>query len=161
LLLALIQFAIVVQHGTILDRYYFMVLAPVVPLLAALASRAPLRTSGRAWAVLTLFAGVALYAVGEQDYQAWQLARDQAAQRVYANHAVDDVNSGFEQIALHLGIPAMSDTTGSLPRGLRDRPSTSLLFAQVNDPRPGVTYSSVAPGKIVIQVNNDHAGSVP
>lgn len=161
LLLAVVQFVIVAQHGTILDRYYFMVLAPLVPLVAATASRSSTGVWEGVWAVVVLMAGVGLYAVGEQDYQAWQAARAKTAQMAYASHPIDDVDAGFEQVAVHLGIPAMDDTTGSLPRRVRDRPSVSLVFASTDDPRPGVSYRSIAPGKIVIQVNHYPAGPAP
>jgi hypothetical protein len=152
--IALLQFAVLPFHGDVYDRYYVLVIAPLIPLLAAVASRSAWGTAGRAWAFGGLTAGVLFFAIGEQDYQAWQTARDQTAQLAYAHYAADDVNAGWEEYAVHVRLPSMEDPTGSLPSQLRDHTSVSLVFAGADDPRPGFAYKSVASGKIVIEVNS-------
>jgi hypothetical protein len=49
-----------------------VVLAPVLPVLSVMASQLPTRILSRAWAVGVLLAGLLVYAVGEQEYPAWQ-----------------------------------------------------------------------------------------
>jgi hypothetical protein len=51
----------------------------------------------------------------------------------------------------------MEDTTGTVPRSLQQPPKVLLVFAPNDDPRPGVAYRSIAPGKIVIQLQDQTA----
>jgi hypothetical protein len=92
-----------------------------------------------------------LYTVGEQDFVAWEQARDGAAQMAYAQASVDDVGAGFEETAVRIWIPAMDAPGAGLPRAVRDHPRWVLVTAAPDDPRPGVAYNSISPGKVVIQ----------
>jgi hypothetical protein len=150
---ALLQFAVIPLHGDVFDRYYVLVFAPLIPLLAVLATRAGAGTAAKAWALGALTAGVLFFAVGEQDYQAWQTALDKTANLAYASYAVDDVNAGWEEYSVHVHLPAVDDRTGLLPTQIREHPSAVLEFASTNDRRLGFTYNSIAPGKVVIKVN--------
>jgi len=136
----------------IYDRYYFPVIAPLIPLVAALAARANHQGAARAWATAAIAAGLTLYVVGEQDYVAWQVARDRAAQLAYQLASPDQVQAGFEANAAYVELPSYERT------GRADffailgptHPQVTLLFARAGDPRPGVSYSSLAPGRIVL-----------
>jgi hypothetical protein len=136
----------------IYDRYYFPVIAPLIPLVAALAARANHQGAARAWATAAIAAGLTLYVVGEQDYVAWQVARDRAAQLAYQTASPDQVQAGFEANAVYVELPSYERT------GRADffailgpaHPQITLLFAPAGDPRPGVSFWSLAPGKIVL-----------
>jgi hypothetical protein len=136
----------------IYDRYYFPVIAPLIPLVAALAARADHQRAARAWATAAIAAGLTLYVVGEQDYVAWQVARDGAAHLAYQMASHDQVQAGFEANAVYVELPGYDRT------GRADffavlgpaHPQITLLFAPAGDARPGVSYSSLAPGKIVL-----------
>jgi hypothetical protein len=149
---ALVQFSAIIVTGQVFDRYYLPVLAPVIPLMAALACRSSPRTWGAAWATATLAASLGLYVVGEQDFQAWIGARDQAAQAAYAQAQPSEVQAGFEETALHIWIPAVENPGAGLPQQVSSHPRLALISAGPDDPRPGFSYSSIAPGKIVIVV---------
>ena len=151
-ILAAVQFLGILAHGQVFDRYYVPVLAPLAPLVAAFAGASSPRRWGAVWATATLVGGLALYAVGEQDFEAWLSARDQAAQVAYAQVTPDQVLAGFEEIATNVWIPAMDDPTGTKPRSIVSRPRLALISTGPDDPRPGFSYSSIAPGKIVIVV---------
>ena len=107
--------------------------------------------------------GVAVFAVGESDYQSWQVARDSAARQAYQLAAPARVDAGYEANAVYLEIP-LYERTGHLSRPLTswsadqlptflgpDRAVFRLFFAPRGDPRPGVDYDSIAPGRIVIE----------
>ncbi len=136
----------------IYDRYFFPVMAPLVPVIAAVAARAHFQAAARAWATVAIAAGLVLYAVGEQDYLAWQAARDRAAQLAYGMASADQVQAGFEANAVYVELPRYERT------GRADffailgpaHPQITLLFAAAADPREGVSYSSLAPGRIVL-----------
>jgi hypothetical protein len=136
----------------IYDRYYFPVIAPLIPLVAALAARANHQRAAKAWAAAAIAAGLTLYVVGEQDYVAWQVARDQAAHLAYQMASPDHVQAGFEANAVYVELPSYERT------GRADffailgpaHPQITLVFAPAGDPRPGVSYSSLAPGRIVL-----------
>lgn len=158
--LAATQLLIMLQ-GDVYDRYFIPVIAPLIPLLAALASRTtrPKLAAGWACAVLALWLG--LYVVGEQDYQAWEVARDQAARLAYQRVPPSQVDAAYEANAVYWELPLYERTNvpvGRLPSDVYGEPSIvgppnprfRLLFAQADDPRPGVSYSSIASGKIVI-----------
>jgi len=139
------------------DRYYMVVTFPLVPVAAAMAR------SGRSlWAGLAMaLAFQAAVAVGEQDYQAWQVARDRAARLAYRQASPLEVQAGYEANGVYGEVPVY-DRTGRLLSGLARRggydfsqqgpidPVLELRFAPPDDPRPGVAYSSAAPGKVVI-----------
>jgi hypothetical protein len=147
---AAIQFSAIIVTGQVFDRYYLMVLAPLVPLVAAVASRTSPKTAGPAWAVAALAGCLALYVVGEQDFQAWIEARDRAAQAAYAQAPPAEVSAGFEEEALHVWIPAVDNPGAGLPQHVSARPRLVLVSTGPDDPRPGFSYSSISPGKIVI-----------
>jgi len=152
LISALQFFPLLAVQWFIYDRYYFPVIAPLIPLVAALAARANHQGAARAWATAAIAAGLTLYVVGEQDYVAWQVARDRAAQLAYQLASPDQVQAGFEANAVYVELPSYERT------GRADffailgpaHPQITLLFAGAGDPRPGVSYSSLAPGRIVL-----------
>ncbi len=145
------------------DRYYFAVAAPLVPLAAWVAGRSLRPQAAKAWALAALAVGLALYAVGEQDYQAWQVARDATARLAYQTASPEYVNAGYEANAVYWEVPYY-DRTGIDVSAWSDptkwdfailgprRPQLVLVFARADDPRPGFTYQSMSPGKIVIIV---------
>jgi hypothetical protein len=136
----------------IYDRYFFPVAAPLIPVIAALAARANYQGAAKTWAAAAIAAGLVLYGVGEQDYLAWQSARDRAARLAYEMASPDQVQAGFEANAAYVELPAYERT------GRADffailgpaHPGITLLFAPAADPRPGVSYSSLASGRIVL-----------
>jgi hypothetical protein len=112
---------------------------------------------------------VALYAAGEQDYQAWQAARDEAARAAYALVQPALVDAGFEANAVYAEIPlyeAYGRLLGPVPHRAPespalqgpDQPCLRLAYAPRGDPRPGVDYGSLAPGRIVIEPVAPQAG---
>lgn len=144
-----------------LDRYFIAVMAPIAPVIAGIATRAEAPAGGhlvswrpvRAVVLVLLAGGIALYAVGEQDYQAWEAAREKAATQAYSRLDPAVVEAGYEAVAHHAAVP----------RYLRDRrldvdpidlkpanPAARLEFAGPADPRPGANYSSISPGRVVI-----------
>jgi hypothetical protein len=145
------------------DRYFLPVVIPLLPLAAGAVSVAKPSRIAMGWAVGSILLGVALYAAGEQDYEAWQLARSRAANIAYAMAPPAEVNAGYEADALNFEVPyylanghmssplptiAATDEVVLRPRRVRLR----LSFAPASDPAPGVTYESLAPGKVVIRV---------
>ncbi len=142
------------------DRYYLPVIAPLVPLLAAVAARTRRPVLAGAWAIFALLAGLALYVVGEQDYQAWQVARDRAAHLAYQWAEPAQVQAGYEANGVYVEVPVFERTGraaaadrllegGFAVPGPAD-PLLRLRFAPLGDPRPGVDYFCLRPGRIVI-----------
>ncbi|HLQ61386.1 MAG TPA: hypothetical protein VK131_05955 [Candidatus Acidoferrales bacterium] len=144
------------------DRYYLPVVLPLLPVLAAMASRTARPRLASAWSVAALAAGLAAYAAGEQDYQAWQQARDQAAQLAYRTVAPERVDAGYEAYAVYVYVPTL-ERTGRLPGGLPASatgqvdlvrgpadPAVRLSFANADDTHPGIAYRSLAPGRVVL-----------
>ena len=149
---AALQFAFIFGQGQLFDRYYLAMILPLMPIVAVAAASAGTSPASVAWAVLALIASVVLYAIGTQDYVAWQVARHRVAQMAYAQAPVDQVEAGFEEDAENIWLPADVDPTGTLPRYVVAEPKFELLFAGPDDPRAGVGYSSFgASGKVVIQ----------
>jgi hypothetical protein len=150
-LLALSQFAVIFVEGEVHDRYFTSVAMPLVPLLASWIA-VPGRRHGFtvAWASVTVIAGVAFYVAAEQDFIAWQTAADRAAQAAYEEAPPEQVDAGFEQIATHVWIPYVEDPYPGRPFDLAPKPRLRLAYARPDDLRPGVTYQSLAPGKVVI-----------
>jgi hypothetical protein len=147
------QFAFIVGHGELFDRYFLAVILPLLPIVAVAAAATLWSPAATTWAVLATLGAVALYVVGTQDYLAWQVARHQAAQMAYAQAPVDQVEAGFEETAENIWLPADSDPSGKLPRHVAAPPLLELIFASPGDPRPGVSYSSLGPGRVVIRRN--------
>ena len=144
-----------------LDRYYIPMVLMLVPLAARVASQStrPVLAGGLALALAAM--GVGIYVVGEQDYQAWQVARNQAACLAYQYAPPTEVNAYYEANAVYGEIPYY-EKTGKILGGLvsvgnsafslngpKD-PLIQLVFARPNDPRPGYNYSSLTSGKVVL-----------
>ena len=140
----------------IYDRYFFPVAAPLIPVVAAVAARANYQRAARAWATAAIAGGLLLYAVGEQDYLAWQAARDRAAQLAYQTTPPDQVQAGFEANAIYVELPLYERTGRADLFAILgpEHPRITLVFAPAPDPRKGmvaregVSYSSLAPGRI-------------
>lgn len=158
---AAVQFApILVDHYRPMDRYFLPVCAPLLPLAARAASGASAR---RVWLGVGIAAVlVVAYAAGEQDYQAFQLARDKAARAAYAQAGSPYVvNAGYEANGVYGEIPAY-DKSGAMLSSLANAssydfsldgpryPLLRLLVVPASDPRPGFAYWSVAPGKVIV-----------
>ena len=145
-------------NGDVFDRYYLAVVLPWLPLAAVAARRARWPTLARAWAVAALLGGVCIYAAGEQDYQAWQGARQQAEGLATRSVAARDVFSGFETYGAEVVLPGFErtavvpgfsghhTTTAMAPA----HPRAVLLITGPEDRRPGYGYSSLAPGRVVV-----------
>jgi len=136
----------------IYDRYYLPVIAPLIPLVAALAARASRQRAAKAWATAAVATGLTLYVAGQQDYVAWQVARDRAAHLAYQTASPDQVQAGFEANAVYVELPSYARTGRADFFAILGQafPQVTLDFAPAGDPRPGVPYSSLAPGKIVL-----------
>jgi len=143
----------IVGHGNLFDRYYLAMILPLVPIVAAAAAPAGVAPAAIAWAALATAGSLALYAIGTQDYIAWQVARHRVAQMAYAQAPVDQVDAGFEEVAENIWLPADEDPTGRLPRAVAANPQFELVFAGPDDSRPGANYSSLGSGRIVIKRN--------
>jgi hypothetical protein len=149
--------------GRTFDRYYLPAVVVVLPVIALMATRTRPVPGGAATvaAVLTMVGGLLLYVIGEQDYQSWQSARDAAARQAFATTPPALVQAGFEANGVYFELP------GYERYGLPDRapilnpellpsivgpahPVVRLEYASPDDPRPGVSYRSIASGKIVI-----------
>ncbi len=158
-LLALGGLALVpLLDGDVFDRYYLGALLPWLPLAATLSRESRWALAARVWALGVLVAGLGVYAIGEQDYQAWQVARATAELRAVQTVPASDVFSGFEPYAVDVVLPAI-DRTGRLPPYANRHATTLeapahprlvLLIEPPGDTRPGVPYSSLSPGKIVL-----------
>jgi hypothetical protein len=144
--------------GVFDDRYFIPVAAMLVPLFAASFGDRD-EASARVWAIMSLCLGLAWYAAGEQDYQAWQVARDQAARLVYRSVSPWFVNAGYEANAVYVDQPLIDSGRFRVPRDPKwwDPALTGgscvqyiLSFAAFGDRRPGVSYESLASGRIVI-----------
>lgn len=148
------------------DRYFLPVIVPLLPIAAALATRASRSNAARIWAVLALAAGLVFYFVGEQDHFAWQAARDHAAQMVYQCFPANTVQAGFEANGVYVEEPEVEQTgtvIGFDPAnifgwpallGPHDPAAALQLSNDPLDPAPGVAYNSLAPGKIVVVVRH-------
>lgn len=149
--ISLSQFLPLFVYDQTLDRYFLAVAAPLVPLTCAWISRAPrLPRGAKEFALASLVAGLLVYVAGQQDYTAWLVARDQAAQIAYQRYPPSQVVAGTEASEEYIWVPAANDPAGNLPKSVSDYPNAVLLFAGQDDPRPGVAYHSLASGKIVI-----------
>jgi hypothetical protein len=132
--------------------------ALLIPVLAALASRTTRPRLALGWALAVAVAGLVLYAVGQQDYEAWQAARDEASRIAYQHVPPDQVYAGYEPQALYVAIPEYDQLGPNADvNGMRNflilgpaSPRIVLNFAAADDPRPGVSYGSLASGRIVI-----------
>jgi dolichyl-phosphate-mannose-protein mannosyltransferase len=152
------QLALLIPNTlTLFDRYYLPVLAPVVPMVCALAQRYS-RPGGLVTATVVCAGLIALSTVYELDYQSWQTARDAAALLAYRCAPPDRVNAGYEANAVYVEIPAY-EATGKFPLGRIGRlltiygppnPALQLEYAGPTDPRPGVVYGVLTRGKVAL-----------
>ena len=90
------------------------------------------------------------------------MARDQAAKLAYQQASPYEVNAGYEANAVY-GEVAWYDRTGQVLGGLAvpgardfsgegpEHPKLVLEFAGPEDRRAGYAWSSLAPGKIIVQ----------
>jgi len=148
------------------DRYYLGVALPGIPLLALLLSRSRLEqrraVTAQVFALLGLTVCLFMLIAGEQDYLAWEFARDQAARQAYQFFPPQQVDGGYEANAVYVDVPAY-DRTGSIKDGLATgygdygsvmygppHPKIRLEFAPAWDPRPGVVYHSLGTGKVIL-----------
>jgi hypothetical protein len=143
------------------DRYYLPGLALATPILAALAARSSHPRAAAGIALASIGVGLALYAVGEQDFQAMNVARDQAARLAYEQASPLEVNAGYEPNAVY-GEVANYERTGTILSALGrayghdfsvggpEHPILVVELVSEADPRPGVVYRSLVPGKVVI-----------
>jgi len=136
----------------IYDRYFLPVIAPLVPVVAAVATAALRQRVARTWAAAALAGGLVMYIVGEQDYLAWQAAREQAARLAYQTVPRDQVQAGFEANAVYVELPRYERSRRADLFAILGpaQPEVTLRFAPRSDPRPGVSYGSLASGKIVL-----------
>ena len=147
------QFApLLAVNWFIYDRYFLPVIAPLVPLVAAVATAALRQRLARSWAAAALVLGLLMYVAGEQDYLAWQAARDQAARLAYQSVAKDQVQAGFEANGVYVELPRYERSGRADLFAILGplHPAITLRFAPVSDPRPGVPYGSLDSGKIVL-----------
>jgi hypothetical protein len=147
-----------------LDRYWLVVAAPMLPVFALHATHAGAGLLGRSAALLIMSGNVAVWALAEQDYLAWQGATIRAAQMAYATIPPTQLAASYEINTVNVVVPYY-DRTGRLPhqnidaQGLDDtinlmefgpsHPAARLCFASLGDPRPGADYWSSSPGKVV------------
>jgi hypothetical protein len=159
-LIAILQFVpLMLVQWFIYDRYFLPVVAPLIPVIAAVAARAHHQHAARAWATAAIAAGFTLYVIGEHDYLAWQAARDQAAHLAYAMASPEQVQAGFEANAVYVELPRYERTGRADFFAILgpEHPQITLRFAPTRDPRmgvmepqEGVSYWSLAPGRIVL-----------
>ena len=152
---------LIMLQGDVYDRYFIPVIAPLIPLVAVVASRTSRPKLAAGWACASLGLWLGLYVIGEQDYQAWEVARDEAARMAYQRVSPSQVDAGYEANAVYWELPLYDRTNvpvGAQPSDVYGEPSMvgppnprlRLYFARPTDPRPGVSYSSAAPGRVVI-----------
>jgi hypothetical protein len=168
-LIAAFQFLpLMLVQWFIYDRYFLPVVAPLIPVVAAVAARGHYQRATKAWATVAIAAGLALYVIGEQDYLAWQAARDQAAHLAYGMASSDQVQAGFEANAVYVELPRYERTGRADLFAILgpEHPRITLLFAPYHDPRMGmrdapesVSYSSLAPGRIELATPHPDPGA--
>jgi hypothetical protein len=139
------------------DRYYLAVALVITPVIASSVSAvSALRLSSKLWALGALGGSLFLYGVSQDDFEAWQGARDVAAQGAYAaamsrHLSASAVEGGWEEDGVHYLLPTYI-RTGRAPAyegaGLPGA-TIRVMFSGRGDPRPGQDYTSVAPGRIV------------
>jgi hypothetical protein len=149
-LAGLSQIVLMILTRQAFDRYYVMVVAPIVPVLAAVASNARGSSQpGRAWAIALLFLGVVFFAVGEQDYIAWELAMDRVATVAYTLVPPGEVYAGHEEEGIHVDLPKAE----GLPVGeLSTSPRASVEFVS-STKYAFACYQSIAPGCLGIRLD--------
>jgi hypothetical protein len=155
------QLAAALARGYI-DRYMIVIVLPLLPVLAAEASRVPQPSWAKGWAVASMATALAAFVAGEQDMLAWQTARDHVARQAYALAAPIDVQAGYEPNAVYAEIPYFESTGTTPTKKVNDvysawalygpvHPAYVLCFAKSGNPMSGENYSSLASGRIVIE----------
>lgn len=151
------------QLGTALlypdrDRHFLAVVVPIIPLVASWLPKqdGTSRTLplAKIWAISTILLGVIFYGVAQQDYIAWHIAIEQTIEQIPSSTPLINVDLGYEGDGVFVQIPAF-EKTGTMPfnptYSRPPHPKWHLVFASSNDPRPGVSYTSIASGKIILQ----------
>jgi hypothetical protein len=142
-----------IYMDAIVDRHFLPEVALAIPMLVS-----GLSSSSFRWAWLrkrvdsfvlgVTVAGVAMFAVGEQDLQAWTAALGQAANAEISIAPTATVDAGPLNTLL-VDIP-FYEQTGRLPN--YPRPVRYYLaFAAFGDREPGFDYHSLASGRVVIR----------
>ena len=158
-LLAAVQLLPIVATP-VYDRY-FLPLACLLPVAARLATASRHPNRSMAFGLACCLGGLLVYVVGEQDYQAWQAARDAAMRQFLVTHSAAEIHAGYEANAEYweipeydlFGIARLGGRPGDLTPALDGPPGATFKLAVVgsNDPRPGVAYWSLAPGKVIVE----------
>jgi hypothetical protein len=162
LLLSVGQFLPLLLAPYIFDRYYLatvLLLFPIAARAASYGSR-PILAAGLALVLMT--ACTVVYVAGEQDYQAWQVARNQATCLAYRYANPMRVYAGYEAMAVYVEVPyyeqhgvilggaAVANNPSYFSLQGPSNPIISVQFAPSNDTRPGYNYSSMASAKLVL-----------
>jgi hypothetical protein len=167
-MLALFQLLPFLQTN-VLDRYYLPVVTVMLPTVARFATLSEHRAGAwsKPFAPVAMVLGLVVYGVGQQDYHAWETARDGAARLAYSQAAPSRVQAGFEANGVYIELPGYERDglpgTPPLTEG-RDLPSMvgpkdptlRLEFAGPGDSRPGTSWTSVSPGRIVVRPGTTH-----
>jgi hypothetical protein len=143
-----------------LDRYVLVILIILIPLFAKAAGKINI-SRGIAFSIMIpLLLNIFIFIIGEQDYLSWQTARDQAARQAYLLFPPSQVSAGQESNALYYAIPYLEKYHIIPPEYLDYRqyranygpelPKLCIEFGKIDSKLPGVTYNSLAPGKIVL-----------
>jgi hypothetical protein len=163
LCLAAAQFLpILLVDYVVYDRYYLPVAAPLLPVAAVFATRSTFSPFASLTAVTLGLLGLVMFAVGEQDLQAMLVARDTVARQAYSQASPLDVQAGYEANAVYGEVPYY-DRTGIVLSSLAkagpsndfstkgpEHPVLEVQFACSSDPRPGVSYRSVASARLIL-----------
>ncbi|MGI8610344.1 MAG: hypothetical protein ACR2MY_14165 [Candidatus Dormibacteria bacterium] len=167
LVLAITQ-AVPILTFAIYDRYFLPLLALLLPFLARAASSTNLRRVDAAWATAALVLLSALYVVGEQDYLSWQMARDRLAREVMAAAPASSFWPGYEPYGVLRVVPRFEQgrdigiTGANLPSSDGPaNPALVLVITERSDPRPGLGYSSLVPGRIVLECRRGPCPTLP
>lgn len=175
-LLVVLSLAAIVPYGFAaylpLDRYYVPSALLLVPIAATVATRSPRANLSRYVALGTLALGICVYVIGEQDYQAWSAARDDAARLAYKTYSPYQVNAGYEANAVYGELPYY-DRTGVALSDLANpnaydfsklgprHPAVELASAGAGVAGEGISYRSLAPGRIVLRSMNEPFAAGP
>jgi hypothetical protein len=162
LLLSLSQFLPLLLAPYIFDRYYLASVLLLSPIAARTASQGNRPVLAARLALALMAASTVLYVAGEQDYQAWMVARNQATCLAYQYASPMEVYAGYEAMAVYVEVPyyehhgvvlggaAVSNNPFYFSLQGPSDPLISVQFAPSNDPRPGYNYSSLASAKLVL-----------
>ncbi|HEY8692392.1 MAG TPA: hypothetical protein VIR57_06580, partial [Chloroflexota bacterium] len=149
-----------------IDRYMIIIVLPLLPVLAAEASRVRQASWAKTWALASMAAALGAFVVGEQDMLAWQTARDHVAHQAYSLAAPIHVQAGYEPNAVYAEIPYFEATGRTPVKRVNDvfspwalygpvHPTYVLCFARKGNPMTGEDYASLASGRVVIEKEDD------